>query len=120
MKNTVFFPPNLVAKISLKKRKFFGLFTEEITVFVTFSLKIVGITKPKGRVFLYNTGDTLNTEDFSKWIYINHYDFSFYTKSKSLKRILILEVDLPIDMLKSKLDSNQKSLFKRILKWFNF
>ena len=115
MNNTISFFPNFVAQVHLRKKTLFGLKEVEISFLLTTSLKIIKIVNPKKDQFLYNQGDILSTVDFSKWVIENGYNFRFNTKSKSLKRILIIEVDNIIDDLK---ENKSKFTFEKLFKWF--
>lgn len=115
MKNTISFFPNSIAQIHLRKEKLFGLKDNQISLLLSPSLKIIKISNPKKVKFLYTQGDTLSTVDFSKWVFENDYDFSFNTKSKLLKRILIIEIDDVVDDLK---ENKSKTFFQKLIKWF--
>jgi hypothetical protein len=115
MKNTISFFPNFVAQIHLRKEKIFGLKDLELSLLITPSLKIIKILNEENIDFLYSQGDTIKVEEFSKWVVENGYDFKFLTKSKSLKRILILDVESYIDDLKK---TPHDTTFKKLIKWF--
>lgn len=115
MNNTITFFPNFIARIFLRKKILFGLKSVELSLLVTPSLKIIKIINPNKIDFIYKENDLLNVCDFSKWISDNDFDFSFSTKSKTLKRLLILDVGLVVD----KLNQNKPTTWiEKVFKWF--
>jgi hypothetical protein len=115
MKNTISFFPNFVAQIHLRKEIIFGLKDLELSLLITPSLKIIKILNEKNIDFIYSQGDTIKVEEFSKWVVENGFEFNFSTKSKTLKRILILDVVLVIDNLNK---NKSKFTFEKLFKWF--
>jgi hypothetical protein len=115
MNNTILIYPNFIAQVSLKKRSLFGFNDIHILFLLTPSLKIIKISNPQKIKFLYNENDFLVSTNFTKWVVENGYDFKFLTKSKSLKRILILDVESYIDDLKK---TDHDTEFKKLIKWF--
>lgn len=115
MNNTILIYPNFIAQVSLKKRSLFGFNNIHILFLLTPSLKIIKISNPQKINFLYNENDFLVSSEFTKWVVDNNFEFQFSTKSKTLKRILILDVGLVIDNLNQ---NKSKSIFKKLFKWF--
>ena len=115
MNNTILIYPNFIAQVSLKKRPLFGFNDIHILFLLTPSLKIIKISNPQEINFLYNENDFLVSTDFTKWVVENDFEFRFSTKSKTLKRVLILDVGLVIDNLNQ---NKSKSIFKKLFKWF--
>ena len=115
MNNTILIYPNFIAQVSLKKRSLFGFNDIHILFLLTPSLKIIKISNPQEINFLYNENDFLVSTDFTKWVVENGFEFNFSTKSKTLKRILILDVVLVIDNLNK---NKSKFTFEKLFKWF--
>ena len=115
MNNTISIYPNFIAQVYLKKRSLFGFKDIRIFFLLTPSLKIIKISNPQEINFLYNENDFLVSTDFTKWVVENDFEFRFSTKSKTLKRVLILDVGLVIDNLNQ---NKSKSIFKKLFKWF--
>jgi hypothetical protein len=105
---------NFIAKIHLSKRGFLGI-ENTIDIILSPSLKIILINSNSKNNFIYKKGDTINSEEFIKWVNKNHYSFSFKTKNSKLKRELYFYFEEPLIkrvVTKKKYTNSYYSFFK--------
>lgn len=103
---------NLLCKIYLLKKGYFGFSVKIIQITITPSLKIVDVkTNLFFDSFPQKKGEKLNLQLFKVWVKKHKYKVSFSTSLKHLKRELNLEL---MDLMNSNIDYKKSNFIKLI------